>query len=124
MEEVLTTVPVVPTMPVVPTVPVVTSVTVEEPSVPVVPVVPLMPLQPPSDMLLNEVKPQTNPWTVSDFDVFLFYCCPQCEHKTRSKTHFLDHAFLSHPEAQETIKSMQNRQVFHIQLFKKVFFTW
>ena len=132
MEEVLTAVPMVPTLPGAPTVPAVTSVTVI-PSVPIVPsvqsmsvvhsmlsvpsapTVPVVPMPPPSsDILLNEMKIQTNPWTVNDLDVFLFYCCPQCDHKTRSKSHFLDHAFLSHPEAQETIRSMHNRQVFHI----------
>ena len=99
------TVPVVPVVPLVPSIPAV---------VPVLPVLPLVPVQT-SEMFLNEVKPQThNPWTVSDFEVFLFYCCPQCEHRTKTTSLLLDHAFLAHPESQETIKSMQNRQGFHI----------
>merc|ERR1712012_1305094 len=88
---------------VVPTVPVI-------PTVPVVPILPLMPLVPTqtSDLLQDDVKLHTNPWTVNDLDDFLFYCCPQCDHKTQTKSLFVNHAFLSHPESQETIKSMQN----------------
>ena len=112
MEEVVLTVPVVPALSLVPSIP----------AVPALPVLPLVPVQT-SEMFLNEVKPQThNPWTVSDFEVFLFYCCPQCEHRTKTTSLLLDHAFLAHPESQETIKSMQHRQGFNIWfIFKKVF---
>ena len=116
MEEVVLTVPAVPAVPSVPSVPSIPAMS-SVPSIPAVPVLPLLPLVPvqTSEMFLNEVKPQThNPWTVSDFEVFLFYCCPQCEHRTKTTSRLLEHAFLSHPESQETIKSMQHRQGFHI----------
>jgi hypothetical protein len=41
---------------------------------------------------------RTNPWSVDHVDEFLFYCCPQCDHKYKSKNLFVDHAFLNHPE--------------------------
>ncbi len=38
-----------------------------------------------------------NPWAIENLDDFLFYCCPQCDHKVKSKHLFLNHAFVNHP---------------------------
>ncbi len=45
-----------------------------------------------------------NPWSVESVDVFLFYCCPQCDLKCQSKDVFLNHAYINHPESQQTVK--------------------
>ena len=52
-----------------------------------------------------EVKNPLNPWSVEDVDVFLFYCCPQCDHRSKSKASFIEHAFLDHPESKENVKT-------------------
>ena len=39
-------------------------------------------------ILLDEIDSEqlyANPWDVSDASVFLNYCCPQCDHKSRDK---------------------------------------
>ena len=41
-----------------------------------------------------------NPWTVEDLDSYLFYCCPECDQKYKSKPSFINHAYSSHPDAQ------------------------
>ncbi len=38
-----------------------------------------------------------NPWACENVDEFQFYCCPQCDHKCKSKALFLNHAFVNHP---------------------------
>ena len=44
---------------------------------------------------------ETNPWTVPDLDEYLYYCCPQCDTKCKTKPLFIDHACNTHPEARE-----------------------
>ena len=41
----------------------------------------------------------SNPWTYADLDEFLYYCCPQCDEKYKTKSLFVDHALISHPES-------------------------
>ena len=38
-----------------------------------------------------------NPWLVKSFDVFLFYCCPECNFKSQLHDDFNSHAMISHP---------------------------
>ena len=45
-----------------------------------------------------------NPWTVDNLDVYLYYCCPQCEHKSKTKPLFVNHAHTCHPESIESLK--------------------
>ena len=45
-----------------------------------------------------------NPWAVENLDVYLFYCCPKCEHKSKTTSLFLDHAHSCHPESKDTLK--------------------
>ena len=45
-----------------------------------------------------------NPWTVEDLDSYLFYCCPECDQKYKSKPSFINHAYSSHPDAKENLK--------------------
>ena len=46
---------------------------------------------------------ENNPWGVENLDVYLYYCCPQCEHRSKTKHLFIDHAQNSHPESKETL---------------------
>ena len=44
---------------------------------------------------------QQNPWFVKDLEEFLYFCCPECDIKNRSKELFLKHALDFHPNAKE-----------------------
>ena len=39
---------------------------------------------------------QVNPWGSENLEEFLFYCCPECDHKYKNAQSFVDHALLSH----------------------------
>ena len=43
------------------------------------------------------------PWSVNCLEDFLFFCCPECDHRDHSKDSFLQHAFKIHPEAKDVI---------------------
>ena len=45
----------------------------------------------------DEVK--HNPWSVESIEDFRFYNCPECDHKTKTKTLFVKHVFSTHPDA-------------------------
>ncbi len=47
-----------------------------------------------------------NPWSIKNLDEFMFYCCPQCDHQTKSQITFLNHAFLIHPEVKSQALSV------------------
>ena len=47
----------------------------------------------------NGQNTKTNPWIVETLDVYLHYCCPECDHKTKTKTLFVKHVFSTHPDA-------------------------
>ena len=41
-----------------------------------------------------------NPWlAVATLDEFLYYCCPECELKTKDHNHFYNHAMQIHEKA-------------------------
>ena len=42
---------------------------------------------------------QKNPWIVSEVEHFLFFCCPECNFKERSKENFIQHALSHHPNS-------------------------
>jgi hypothetical protein len=44
-----------------------------------------------------------NPWSVANVDAFLYYCCPQCDHRCKSKHLFVDHAFSNHPSSKNEL---------------------
>ena len=51
-----------------------------------------------------------NPWLVTKWEEFLFFCCPECEEKNQSKDDFVNHALSVHPMAKvclETIEVVQ-----------------
>ena len=54
---------------------------------------------------LSEENFQNNPWTVTNLEEFLYYCCPECDISRetiyQSRELFLKHAFDEHPMAKQ-----------------------
>ena len=48
-----------------------------------------------------------NPWDVADLDIYLKYCCPECDSQHETKDFFVDHALLEHPKAGEVPMILQ-----------------
>ena len=46
----------------------------------------------------------SNPWSVSQLEEFLYFCCPECEGKYHSKETFVLHAFEKHPMAKDYLE--------------------
>ena len=42
-----------------------------------------------------------NPWCVDNLNVFLYFCCPECDVKNSSKEFFVKHALEEHPKFKE-----------------------
>ena len=42
-----------------------------------------------------------NPWEVSTVTAFSFFCCPECNFRTKDVPPFLDHAIEKHPQAKD-----------------------
>ena len=40
-----------------------------------------------------------NPWAVENIEAFSFYCCPECDFKSKDRDHFERHALESHNKA-------------------------
>ena len=56
-----------------------------------------------------EFEDKFNPWTVTSLDDFLFYCCPECDHKSITKGVFIEHAVNNHPKSQDVIDSLESK---------------
>ena len=52
-----------------------------------------------------EIKTE-NPWYGKDLEQFLFYCCPECDTKNKSRDGFMKH-ITQHPDALEFIKDVK-----------------
>ena len=51
-----------------------------------------------------------NPWAVGNIEVFSFYCCPECDFKSKNRDHFKRHALESHLKAKSFfIKSINKK---------------
>ena len=51
-----------------------------------------------------------NPWVVENIEAFCFYCCPECDFKSKDGDHFKRHALESHHKAKSFfIKSKDKR---------------
>ena len=48
---------------------------------------------------------QVNPWYVINLEDFLFYCCPECDSKSKDSQDFINHALL-HEQAKETLVNL------------------
>ena len=51
---------------------------------------------------MDDVK--FNPWNVTDLDIYLKYCCPECYSQHDTKDFFVHHALLEHPKAGEVLE--------------------
>ena len=49
-----------------------------------------------------------NPWHVPTLDEFLFYCCPECNVKTKEQSQLFDHALETHESSHESLVSLSN----------------
>ena len=48
----------------------------------------------------------SNPWkTTSIFD-FQYFCCPECDIKSKNKHEFVDHASIYHHEVREILENL------------------
>ena len=45
-----------------------------------------------------------NPWAVPHLDEYLFYCCPECELRTKEYEAFYSHALNVHELAKQTLQ--------------------
>ena len=52
-----------------------------------------------------------NPWEVSNIEDFLYYCCPECDLKTKDSQKFVKHAKNSHEKSQILLKSEVTKSV-------------
>ena len=57
-----------------------------------------------------EFEDKFNPWTVTSLDDFLFYCCPECDIRSVTKSEFIQHAVNNHPRSQNIIDSLEDNQ--------------
>ena len=46
---------------------------------------------------------EKSPWSVECLEEFLYYCCPECDHREHSKDFFIQHAFGQHPDAEKAL---------------------
>ena len=44
-----------------------------------------------------------NPWDVPSLEVFHLYCCPECDSKHVTRSHFVEHALDQHEKARESM---------------------
>ena len=49
-----------------------------------------------------------NPWNVENLNEFLYFCCPECNLKDRSKMNFFKHALDEHPKAKECVEQFNH----------------
>ena len=56
-----------------------------------------------------EFEEKFNPWNVTSLDDFLYYCCPECDTKTVTKSEFIGHAVNNHPRSQDIIDSLEGK---------------
>ena len=63
------------------------------------------PLYTPDDKnLVASTLVRNNPWDVPNLDEYLFYCCPECELKTKEYEIFYNHAVIIHELAKQTLQ--------------------
>ena len=59
---------------------------------------------------LSEENFQNNPWTVTNLEEFLYYCCPECDISRetiyQSRELFLKHAFDTHPLSKACLENV------------------
>ena len=53
-----------------------------------------------------------NPWEVKNIEAFSFYCCPECDFKSKDGDHFKRHAIESHNKSILTLDALQKCSLF------------
>ena len=61
-------------------------------------------------MTVNGVK-DFSPWDVISIYEFNFFCCPECDGKSRSKQEFINHASISHPQVSQRLLNRWTLQI-------------
>ena len=51
-----------------------------------------------------------NPWVVENIKTFCFYCCPECDFKSKYGDHFKRHALESHNKAKPFFIMAKNKK--------------
>ena len=54
-----------------------------------------------------------NPWFAENFSDFLYYCCPECEERNKSKELFVKHALEHHINSKECLQILLNQEKFY-----------
>ena len=57
-----------------------------------------------------EFEEKFNPWSIESLEDFHFYCCPQCEFRNLSKSEFIKHAVMEHPDSQDVIDKFRRKE--------------
>ena len=57
-----------------------------------------------------EFEEKFNPWSIESLEDFHFYCCPQCEFRNLSKSEFIKHAVMEHPDSQDVIDKLEGKK--------------
>ena len=52
----------------------------------------------------SKVDEKFNPWDVADLDIYLKYCCPECDSQHDTKDFFVQHALLEHSKAGDVLE--------------------
>ena len=60
---------------------------------------------------MEEEEVKFNPWDVCHIDDFLYYCCPECEEKSESRSKFVHHALVHHPVSKDFIPKIMVSEV-------------
>ena len=60
-----------------------------------------------------------NPWTMKSLEDFLFYCCPECDHRTKNFEPFFNHAISTHEMATKLLEFVRKIQLPLIEVSNK-----
>ena len=63
--------------------------------------------------------PLKNPWDIEQLDDFLFYCCPECDHRTKNFEPFFNHAISTHEMATKLLEFVRKIQLPLIEVSNK-----
>ena len=53
---------------------------------------------------------EINPWCVSNLEEFMYYCCPECDKRSKSKNLFVKHALGEHSKAQTYLQKFRVKE--------------
>ena len=63
--------------------------------------------------LIMEEDEFVSPWSVTNLEEFLYFCCPECDVRDQSREDFIQHALNCHPTARKHIETfMIKREIF------------